>query len=220
MNYTSRVCKLVILGVLAALSVLAPMPTSALAEWLVSETYKEVRVEQHESHGWLLVPSKALKVLCETITTLDAKILFIPASGVLVIIHFEKCTTFSNEKESVGCTPKEPIVVKAEGTLIEHNASIYVLLTPDDTVNNRFTRIDFPGATCALPDTNITGSITLECLNLSLEPDDCSSDELSHLFTQSSLGLGDQLLYGVSAATLDGVGEVRLVSDEAWSAHL
>jgi hypothetical protein len=59
--------------------------------------------------------------------------------------------------------------MSAKGQFFLHEGEEYILLEGHEVVGGvpRFGRLDFPEE-CALPDTNLGGSVVVECLNSSL----------------------------------------------------
>lgn len=211
---------------LAVLGLSAFMAGGAQGSWLVGEgLLVDEKPLKAQAHNELIlnVPSKLLEKLCtEVHLGGGSKVSPFPLSYMLLVLHLENCQTISQHKVVPGCKPTEPVVMKAHGTLIHHGGEDYLLLTPDDAVNNRFGRLDFPVATCALPDTNLSGSIVLQCLTQALsQSGTCLSHEKSHLVSEapSVLFPGHGLLYGASAATLSGILNLELTSGENWSGH-
>jgi len=218
------------LCLVAALGLMAFMAAGAQATWLVkgatlaAKADKPAEISNHSALGKLLVPAKNLTLDCTTLASDDG--LLNPASGlgeVLGTLLFTGCSTLQPEGTTLAkCKPKEPIEAKGKGNLILHNADTYLLIEPEVAGGN-FTRIDFP-VECALPDTNITGSLVLECLGPNLEKGKelCLKEEVTHLAQQAPTALfpSDGLFYGVSPATIDGVAKAKLTSGETWAGHI
>lgn len=219
---TLGTCLLVVLGMTAL------MASGAQASWLIGGNplngERALQISAH-SESILQVPAKLLEKLCTTVSAgAGSKIETVigaPLNYILVILNFTNCQTIANHVVVPGCRPAEPVVIRAEGELFLHNGDEYILLTPDDAINNRFGRLDFPAATCALPDTNLTGSMVLECLTASLTAGDCLTNEVNHRVSQAPVALfpGHGLLFGANAAALNGVMNFELVSGEVWSGH-
>jgi hypothetical protein len=222
----------------AALGLMGLMAAGAQATWLVNgatlaaKAGKAVEVLNHSAVITKLIPAKNLAIDCKLVHSDDG--LLNPASGVgeiLGTLLLTECTTLQPIGTAVAkCKLKEPEEIKGKGNLFLHNGDTYILLEPEEGI---FTRVDFPEE-CALPDTNIAGSIVLECLGPNLEKgkDLCLKEEVTHLFQEapSSLFAGqteggvtlpkDGLLYGVSPLTIDGVVKATLASKETWAGHI
>jgi hypothetical protein len=217
------------LCLLAVLGLMAFMAVGAQGKWLVGagtlSGTKEVKVKAH-SELVLSVPSKNLLKLCTEVSAGAGSLInSTPLGFILLVLSLTNCQTLINNVVQVNCKPKEPVVMKAKGQVFLHEGEEYILLTGDEEIAGgsfRFARIDFP-ETCALPDTNLSGSIVLECLNSSLgTAGNCLEHSVSHLVQQAPAALfpGDGLLYGINAATVSGIGNAELTSGETWSAHV
>jgi len=232
--------KMLGLGLMAALSLTAFVGvTQASAVWLESGTTiasnlegnaKIVGLESEHAvvHGVLEVPAKELKILCKKSAADDGLLL----SGTVLVkgtLLFTECETFQKEKLSAGCKPIEPIVGKALGHLILHPTGelTYVLIEPEEGAT-RFARIEFNEEKCALPNTDVTGSVVAECLGeewqlmASTGVDYCLSELVNHLITEAprSLFPSDVLKYGANEAFIRGVLSVALNTGNKWSGHV
>lgn len=242
------------LGLMAALSLMAFVgATQASALWLESGATiasnlpgnaKIVGLEPATEggtagavHGVLEVPAKELEILCAEGKANEGQLL---SGTVLVsgILEFSKCETFQKKVLSKGCTPKEPIVTtKILAHLILHPTGelTYALLEPES--GTKFALIDFNEETCALPDTEVTGSVVAECLGEKYElmknnptVDYCLQELANHLITEAPRALftkeeggkkvGDILKYGANEAFIKGVLNVFLNTGNKWSGHV
>jgi hypothetical protein len=216
---------------------MAFMAAGAQATWLVkgatlaAKADKAIEVLNHSAVLQLLVPAKSLGIDCKLLHSDDG--LLNPASGlgeVLGTLLFSECSTLQPVGTTVAkCKPKEPIEAKGKGNLILHNGETYLLLEPEE---GNFTRIDF-SEECALPDTNISGSLVLEGLDKELKKgvDLLLNEEAIHLVQEAPASLfagqteggktlpKDGLLYGVSPATIDGVAKAQLTEVDAQGNH-
>jgi hypothetical protein len=213
----------------AVLGMTAFMASGAQAKWLVGSGTlsgtKEVKAKAH-TEFIMSVPSKNLKKLCTTVAAAAGSLInSAPLAFILLVLNYTNCQTLINDVVQPQCKHKEPIIMKAKGQVFLHEGEEYILLTGDEEVSPgvfRFGRLDFPEA-CALPDTNVTGSLVLEGLNSSLSTSGNFLEHVvSHLVQQASSALfpGHGLLYGTNSATLSGIANLELVSGETWSAHV
>jgi hypothetical protein len=229
------------LGLMAALSLMAFVgATQASALWLESGATiaanlpgnaKIVGLESEHAvvHSVLEVPAKELEILCKAAKAAGGQLL----SGTVLVsgkLEFSECQTFQKKVLSKGCTPAEPIVSeKILAHLILHPAGelTYALIEPEAPAT-RFALIDFNEETCALPDTNVTGSVVAECLGeewqlmATTKVDYCLSELKNHLITEAPRALfpSDVLKYGANEAFIHGVLNVFLNTGNPFSGHV
>jgi hypothetical protein len=229
------------LCLMAALSLMAFVgATQASALWLESGATitsklpgnaKIVGLENEHAvaHLVLVTPAKELEILCKAATALEGQLL----SGTVLVsgkLSFSECQTFQKKVLSPGCKPSEPIVTeKILAHLILHPAGelTYVLIEPEAPAT-KFALFDFNEETCALPDTNIAGSVAAECLGeewqlmATTKVDYCLSELKNHLITEAPRALfpSDVLKYGANETFIRGVLNVFLNTGNAFSGHV
>jgi hypothetical protein len=214
--------------VVAMLSLTAFMASSAQAKWLVGagtlSGTKELKGKAH-TEGILDVPSQNLEILCTAVAAGAGSLInSTPLAFILGVLNFTNCQTLVSKVVNAKCKPKEPIKATGKGQVFLHNGEEYVLLEGHEVVGavTRFARVEFIEG-CALPNTNVTGSVVLECLNASLSTSgNCLEHTASHLVQEAPAALfpSDGLKYGVNTANILGIANAELVSGEAWSAHV
>lgn len=232
------------LGLMAALSLMAfAGATQASALWLENGATIAVNLtlnaeivglekEQTVKHIVFLIPNKELELLCTEVKAKDGLLL----TGTVLIkgtLEFTNCKNFQKKVESKGCKPTEPIIVKVLAHLILHNTLTYLLAEPEEG-STRFTTIDYPEETCALPDTEITGTFVWEGLGENYELhattgiDYLLQELANHLITEASRSLfpKDVLKYGANEMFFDGVLNLFLIDSKGvktgakWSGHV
>lgn len=228
------------LCLMAALGLMAFLASGAQAEWLLEGkvitentpfhgVIHPLEKEPKTKHLVLLVPAKEIEILCAKLVIDEGVLLSGASLAALGLLLFSECETFQKKVLSKGCKPKEPIDAKVIGKLILHEKLNYILIEPDLTKN--FTVIDFNEETCALPDTEVNGSVVVECMGEKLELkevtgiDYCLEELVHHLITEASRKLfpADVLKYGANEAFLDGIVDLLLSGkDEGkkWSGHV
>lgn len=176
-------------------------------------TEKEVTGEAHQLTNFL-VPAKNIELLCST-HIIDEGIILANDEGHGAIL-LTGCKFFLSGIESKGCKPKEPLLATGHGKLFLYESATHILVDPPGS--EPYARVDFPAATCALPDTSIRGTAVAECLTPALQrvASDCETERTQHLVQQVAAP-EHGLFYGVNAAFFDGIAEVELVSGETFS---
>lgn len=190
-------------------------------------------------HGTVEIPAKELELLCASAKAKDELLL----TGTVLLkktVELTECKTFQKKKESTGCKPSEPIVAKALEHLILHETVLngekeellekgftYVLIEPEEG-KKQFTTVDFNEETCALPDTEATGTVVAECLGekyeleVNTKVDYCLQELVNHLLTEAprKLFTKDILKYGANEMFIKGVLNLFLNTGNKWSGHV
>ncbi len=228
MSYAKAKCRFRALGLsfVAVLGLMGLMAVGASAGWLIEGSYislhEPVAVSAHQE-GNLLVAEQELEILCATVESENFRLWVVgTASGS---VEFSECKTWQNGKEQPGCSPQnEPIVAGANANPVLHSSVNYVHIEPFGS--GAFTTVQFNPAKCALvEDSEITGSLVIECLTAKLAASDCKNSEAVHNLraapSQALFKAG--LSFGENQAVLDGVVAVELAGENsgaAWAGHI
>lgn len=213
------------LSFLAALGLMAFVAASAQAlvwDLNLKEITQEVEFDGNQKGvGLLLVPNQNIVIHCATGTISEGRLRL--DNTAHATLEFSSCLTLQNGVNLKNCGDEVagginilPTKVKIKPVLhtTGGNGHIYLLASPLSGAT--FTSIHY-GAGCALPLTNVGGTLLLECENGSLVHEDCKNDKKVHLIkpvgNQALLASPDGpdgLKYGLNDAILDGEAEVLL----------
>jgi hypothetical protein len=141
-----------------------------------------------------------LKFLCKKLVVKEG--LLFTTGSALAILEITECETLINGSSTTGCKPKEPIISKVKGLLVQDpitSMGSYELFEPDG--GTVFTTLEFDSEMCTLPAFKVEGAFVLEDCN---EP--FSNEAIKHLMQPVQAGLfpGDTLKIGGVASKIGG----------------
>jgi hypothetical protein len=177
------------------------------------------------------VPSQKLELLCRELETKEGKLVADTSPPLATgTLNFQNCETFQKGKLNKGCKPKEPISMEVDIKLKLDKSTKLTYATVLPASGEIFTTLDFNEELCALPDTDIKGSIPVECLNEKLEtmeeaagnPDFCLEDMKHHLIQEvaNHTLFPGTLLYGKSEMFISGIFDLFLDTENPFSGHI
>lgn len=218
MSHAKYSFKTLCISVLTTLGLMALMAASveAAALWDVQLPREKLLLNEaidieDLGEGLLSVPAINLVIHCKKLEDHGALLAAETGTAQGTLLHSE-CLTLSNGVDQPNCKPIEPIVsaVLILQELAVPNGAVK-LLAEHLGSEKKFATIKYPG-TCALPETNVKGSVLFECVSGPTHATllSCFHDRVTQYLKPTVAQTGDSLSYGLSAATISGVIEVKM----------